>query len=64
MIRPIMNGLLADQIITSGKSSVTVISFELAYSLFSAGNNPTYGRKLMLKDKCDLDISKHERCVQ
>ncbi|RMX44841.1 hypothetical protein pdam_00009262 [Pocillopora damicornis] len=25
------------------------------------GNNPTYGRKLMLKDKCDLDISKHER---
>jgi len=24
-------------------------------------NNPTYGKKLMLKDKCDLSISKHIR---
>jgi len=24
-------------------------------------NNPTYGKKLMLKDKCDLSISKHVR---
>ena len=59
-----MNSLLVDQTITNEKSSITFTIFGLAYSLFSAGNNPTYGRKLMLKDKCDLDISKHERCVQ
>lgn len=29
----------------------------------SSDNNPTYGKKLMLKDKCDLSISKHVRCV-
>lgn len=24
-------------------------------------NNPTYGKKMMLKDTCDLGISRHER---
>ena len=36
-------------------------------SLFSffifVDNNPTYYKKLMLKDKCDLSISKHIRYV-
>ena len=36
-------------------------------SLFSffifVDNNPTYYKKLMLKDKCDLGISKHIRYV-
>ena len=31
--------------------------------LFLADNNPTYGKKLMLKDKCDLSISRHVRYV-
>lgn len=29
--------------------------------LHLSDNNPTYGKRLMLKDKCDLSISKHIR---
>ena len=29
----------------------------------SLDNYPTYSKKLMLKDKCDLSISRHVRCV-
>ena len=38
-----------------------IVVYILCFS--SLDNNPTYGKKLMLKDKCDLSISKHVRCV-
>lgn len=37
--------------------------FVCIFCFSSLDNNPTYGKKLMLKDKCDPSISKHVRCV-
>ena len=51
----------------SSSHTIRFLRLELCLSVFSllflADNNPTYGKKLMLKDKCDLSISRHVRYV-